>query len=238
MENFVKPHKIEKSKLLDLALALIIEVLSFGVCVPLHSLIVHNGRLLQEPINVGGEMSEPTTARLIFGIVAFIIGVGLIIFAHYIIKKNKELIGFGLAYCGGVFLWQSIGECLWHFQIGGIQIDRIETISSFPLVIIFVIVLIALGFKKNKNFALWVVALSFASNWLGHYITIGLYPIVQSNVDWKTWAYVMSGTVGGTATIIGTLLSLFCCKTKRGVYLASMLIFIGIGIIYFGFTEA
>lgn len=135
-------------------------------------------------------------------------------------------------------LWQSIGECLWHFQIGGVQICRIESIQSLPLVIVFTVLLIVSGLFFNKNFALWIAVLSFACNWLGHYITIGLYPIVSSGVDWKLWAYTMSGVIGGLATIGGLILSLFFCKTKRGVYLASMLLFIGIGIIYFGFTEA
>lgn len=238
LENFTKIHKPEKKNIVRLLIALLLEVIAFGVTVPLHSVFSHMGPLLQDCVDVAGEMSEPTVGRLVFGIVMFVLGIGLPFLASYFIKKEKDLVGFGLAYLSGILLWQSIGECFWHFQIGGVQLTRIESIQSFPFVIVFTVLLIVCGFFKNKNFALWIVALSFASNWLGHYITIGLYPIVSNGVDWITWAYTMSGVVGGLAVIAGTILSVFMPKTKRGVYLGSMLLFIGLGIIYFGFTEA
>lgn len=237
-ENFSKFHKPEKKMVITLLLATLVEVIAFGIACPLHSVFSHMGPLLQNVVDVAGENSEPTVGRLVFGIVTFILGLGLPFLANYFNKKDKELLGFGLAFLSGVLLWQSIGECFWHFQIGGVQIVRIESIQSLPFVIVFVILLIVSGFFSNKNFALWVCVLSFACNWLGHYITLGLYPIVSSGVDWKVWCYTMSGVVGGLATIGGVILSLFCPKTKKGVYLASMLLFIGLGVIYFGFTEA
>lgn len=236
--NFTKFHKPEKKLVIAFLLALLVQVIAFGIACPLHSVFSHMGPLLQEVVDVGGEKSEPTLGRLIFGIVTFVLGIGMVFLSHFMNKKNKELLSFGFAFFAGVLLWQSIGECLWHFQIGGIQIGRIETIESLPLVIIFVILLVVIGFFENKNFAIWVCALSFACNWLGHYITIGLYPIVSSGIQWIPWAYTMSGVVGGLATIGGLLLSLFFPKTKKGAYLASMLFFIGLGIIFFGFTEA
>lgn len=238
MKMIDRMHKPEKQQILMLLLALVVQVISFGVVVPLHSVFSHMGPLLQEPCDVGGEMSEPTVGRLVFGICFFVFGIILVIVSHFLDKKNKETISFGCAFCAGVMFWQSIGECLWHFQIGGIQITRIECIQSLPLVIVFVILLIVFGFDKNKDFSLWVCILSFACNWLGHYITIGTYSFVCNVVDWKLWAYVWSGVAGGIATLIGLFLSLFCCKTKKEILLASMLIFIGIGVIYFGFTEA
>lgn len=238
IENFTRFHKPEKKLVICLLIAILIEVIAFGITVPLQSAIVHKGALLQAQVDVAGEMSEPTVGRLVFGIVTFILGLVLIPVANLLNKKDKEMFGFGIAFLCGVLLWQSIGECLWHFQIGGVQICRIESIQSLPMVIVFAILLVVSGLFFDKNFALWVVVLSFACNWLGHYITIGLYPIVSSGVDWKLWAYTMSGVVGGIATVLGLLLSLFFCKTKRGVQLASMLLFIGIGVMYFGFTEA
>lgn len=238
LENFTKIHKPEKRYVIDLLLALVAEVLAFGLCVPLHSVFSHMGPLLHETVDVAGEMSEPTVGRLIFGCVTFVFGLVLPYIAHIFNKKGKELIGFFLAFLSGVFLWQSIGECFWHFQIGGVQLTRIESIQSLPFVVVFVLLLVTAGFFKDKNFALWITVLSFACNWLGHYITIGLYPIVSSVADWKVWAYTMSGVFGGLATIGGLILSLFCPKTKRGVYLGSMLLFIGLGVLYFGFTEA
>ena len=237
MENFSKPHHIEKRQLLDLLFALIAEVVAFGVCVPFFSLIVKQGPLIQDCVDVAGEISSPTVGRLVFGIVAFTFGIGLTFLAHFLNKKNKEIFSFASAFAGGVFLWQSIGECLWHFQIGGVQIMRIESVQSFPLVIIFIILLIVFGLFKNKNFAIWVCVLSFACNWLGHFITLGTYPFVNG-VDWKLWCYTMSAVFGGIATLLGLFLSLFCCKSKKGIYYASILLFIGIGVIYFGFTEA
>lgn len=138
IENFTKFHKPEKKLVITLLIALLIEVIAFGLVVPLQSAIVHNGALIQPQVDVAGEMSEPTAARLAFGIVAFILGIGLIPVANLLNKKDKDLlqyVGFGLAFLSGVLLWQSIGECLWHFQIGGVQICRIESIQSLPLVI-------------------------------------------------------------------------------------------------------
>ena len=238
IDNFTKFHKPEKKLVLWLLLALAIEVIAFGLVVPLHSVFSHMGPLLQARVDVAGEMSEPTVGRLVFGIVTFVLGITVIPIANLLNKKDKDIFGFGLAFLSGVLLWQSIGECLWHFQIGGVQLVRIESIQSFPLVIVFTILLIVCGLFFNKNFALWIAVLSFACNWLGHYITIGLYPLVSSGVDWKVWAYTMSGVIGGVATLVGLMLSLFFPKNKKGVYLASMLLFIGLGVIYFGFTEA
>lgn len=238
IENFTKFHKPEKKLVISFLLVILVEVLAFGIAMPLYRLIAHSGQLIQEAVDVAGEISEPTLGRLIFTIVFMIVGVGLVPLANLLDKKGKELFSFGVAFLSGVLLWQSIGECFWHFQIGGIQICRIESIQSLPLVIIFVILLIVSGLFFNKNFALWVAVLSFACNWLGHYVTLGFYPIVSNLIDWKLWAYIMSCVVGGIATIMGLILSLFFRKTKKGVYLASMLFFIGIGIIYFGFTEA
>lgn len=238
LENFTRIHKPEKKFVIWLLLALLFQVVAFGITVPLHSVFSHMGPLLQECVDVAGETSEPTVGRLVFGLVMFTLGIGSPFLAHYFNKKGKDLIGFGLAFLSGILLWQSIGECFWHFRIGGVQLVRIESIQSLPLVIVFTVILIVAGFFKDKNFPLWICVLSFACNWLGHYITLGLYPIVSSGVDWKLWAYTMSGVIGGLATIGGLILSLFCPKTKKGVYLGSMLLFIGLGVIYFGFTEA
>ena len=238
MENFTRFHKPEKKLVICLLISLLIQVIAFGITVPFHSLFSHMGPLLQGVVDVAGENSEPTLGRLIFGLVTFSLGIGLVPLAHYFNKKEKDYLGFGIAFLCGIFLWQSIGECFWHFQIGGIQLMRIESIQSLPFVIVFTVLIIACSFMKNKNFAIWICILSFACNWLGHYITLGLYPIVSSGVDWKLWAYTMSGVIGGLATIIGLILSLCYAKTKKGIFLSSMLLFIGLGVIFFGFTEA
>lgn len=66
IENFTKFHKPEKKLVITLLIALLIEVIAFGLVVPLQSAIVHNGALIQPQVDVAGEMSEPTAARLAF----------------------------------------------------------------------------------------------------------------------------------------------------------------------------
>lgn len=237
MENFTRPHKINKRDLLYLLFGLLVQVVAFLFPILFFRLTVHSGPLLQGQYDVYGEMSEPTLGRLIFMIVSFFIAIGLIFLSNYFSKKGKDLISFGISFCSGVFLWQSIGECSWHFRVGDIQIVRIECGASLPLIICFTILLIVCGFLKNKNFCIWIAVLSFACNWYGHFITLGTYPLVTNVIDWITWAKTMAITFGSISILVGLFLSLWCSKTKKGIYLASMLIFIGIGTIVFTIKE-
>ena len=63
VENFSRFHKPEKKSALCLLFAILIEVVAFGVTVPLHTLLAHLGATLQPSVDVAGEVSDPTVGR-------------------------------------------------------------------------------------------------------------------------------------------------------------------------------
>ena len=234
MENYAKPTKPNKERVISLLLGLLVEVLAFGVCMVLFRVSVYHGKLLQDIKDVAGEETAPTVGRLIYFFVSLCLGIAAFFVSNFFDKKEKSLLSFAFAFGSGVFFWQAFGETIWHFSAGGVNFVRIESVQSFPIPIVFAALLIALGFVKNKNFAIWVMLLSFACNWFGHYITIGFYPFLEPKVSWKIWANSISGVFGGLSVLLGFFLSLFCSKNKKAVYVSSMLIFIGLGVLYYG----
>jgi hypothetical protein len=79
--------------------------------------------------------------------------------------------------------------------------------------------------------------LSFAFNWMGHYVMEGTYPFVESMVDQHTW-YVCAALVFGLCGLIFSIIFLlFRARTVRGRLLASMLTYISIAVIAFGIIE-
>ena len=99
IENFGKYHKPEKNLVICLLLSLLVQVVAFGMTVPFHSLFSHMGPVLQKAVDVAGEMSEPTLGRLIFGIVTFVLGIGLVPVAHLLNKKIRKYLGFSWLFC-------------------------------------------------------------------------------------------------------------------------------------------
>lgn len=79
--------------------------------------------------------------------------------------------------------------------------------------------------------------LSFAFNWMGHYVMEGTYPFVESMFDQHTW-YIAASLVSGICGLIYSIVFLlFRAKTKKGRLLASMLTYISISVIAFGLIE-
>lgn len=237
MKDYFKPSKPSKDQFIHLFIAFAIEIAAFGVCMALFR-ICKTGSLLQESVDVAGEMTNPTVGRLVYCICSFWVAIGLVVLGSRLDKKGKTEISFGCAFGAGVFFWQSLGEGVWHFAINGTNFIRLECQQSMPIAILFIILLFLYGFSKNKNFAIWTCLLSFATNYLGHFLTLGLYPFISSVADWKTFCITISCVAGVIAIILGTYLTLFCKKDKKTIYLASMLIFIGAAVIYFGITES
>ena len=237
MKNYLKPSKPTKERIVRLLVAFALEVASFAVCLTLIK-IKDLGPLIQGSVDVSGEMTSPTVGRLVYCIGSFCLAVGLVILSDRFDKAEKNELSFGLSFASGVLLWQSLGETVWHFSVGGTNFVRLECQQSLPIFVVFVIFLFLYGFSKNKCFALWTCILSFALNYLGHYTTLGIYPFLSGCADWKTYCITASCVVGIIAIIAGAYLSLFCKNGKKNTYLLSMLIFIGVSVIFFGITKS
>lgn len=221
----------------DFLIPLILElVILFGLMF-VFLFVVEKGSLLAEPVMVGDEMSSPTIGRLCFCIFGFIIFILLSYLASSSAKKNNDTAAFWYGFIAGTILWQSAGECAWHFSIGGLNFVPLESIASFPVTILFILLIIYGQKHHSFDWGIWCMIASFACNWLGHYITIGLYPFVQDLFAERIWNVMMSLIVG-TLCFIYSMWYLLCrVKTKRGRMFASMLTYIAIGIIALGIME-
>ena len=88
----------------------------------LFALVVYPGKGMTPvipPHMDDGEMVDPNPLRLVFMLVAF---AGAIVLAETAIRKGEA--GsvwpvFWIGYTGGTLLWQSVGECAWHFSVRG-----------------------------------------------------------------------------------------------------------------------
>jgi hypothetical protein len=64
----------------------------------------------------------------------------------------------------GILLWQFIGEISWHYSIGGVHFVPFESVTTFPIACLFILLLVY-G-KKHHSFdrGIWCMLLSFAFN--------------------------------------------------------------------------
>lgn len=193
--------------------------------------------LIQEPALVGGQMTNPTVGRLAFGILAIVLWFVLSFFASKAAKKDKHFASSFMGFAAGILLWQFIGEISWHFSVDGVHFVPFESVTTFPIACLFILLLIY-G-KKNHSFdwGIWCMLLSFAFNWMGHYVMEGTYPFVAGMVDKHLWYTIASAVAGTCGLIYSIIFLLFRVKTRRGRILASMLTYISIGVIAFGLME-
>lgn len=212
--------------LLNIVLELIILFGLMGFC----ALFIYRGDLVGESKFIGDEMSSPTSGRLVFLILSFILALILCITASKFAKADKDIPAFWCGYASGIFLWQSLGEEAWHFSVGGINFVKLESVSSFPVVILFVALIIYAYRHRSFDWGIWCMIFSFACNWLGHYVTVGIYPFVEKLFDSHTWN-VCAGSIGGGIMFIFSIYYLLThADTRKGRMFASMLTYISIGI--------
>lgn len=238
LENYSKhvrstPKEIGREYFLPL-------IVEFGIlilCIIPFSLFVKIGSMVQEPSLVGDDLTKPTAGRLAFGLIALVLWFVFSWVASKAAKNDRHYASSFLGFAAGILLWQFIGEISWHFSIGGVHFVPFESVTTFPIACMFI--LLMLYGKKHHSFdwGIWCMLLSFAFNWMGHYVMEGTYPFVESYVDehtWNVWASLVSGICG---FIYSILFLLFRVKTRRGRILASMMTYISIGVIAFGLME-
>lgn len=198
----------------------------------------------------GGELSSPTLGRFIYMIASLAVGVGAAVWADSAGKqldsRRKMFLSYYIGIVAGTLLWQSVGECSWHFGVQyfneamgedvTIFFPRIECLSSLFL---FVVVLALVRYswrKKAFSWGVWCVIISFMANWIGHFIMVASYPFLASYFSEPEWFEII-GLWGGLLIILYSLfVMLFRVHNIRGRLSASMMIYCGVAMIASGVT--
>jgi hypothetical protein len=226
-----------KELLFEYVLPLLVEFLILAVCILSFYLFYDLGPMIEEPTLVGEALTKPTLGRLAFGIAALLLWFVFTLFASKSAKKDRHYVSSFFGFTAGILLWQFIGEISWHYSVGGVHFVPLESVTTFPLACLFILLLIYGKKHHSFDWGVWCMLLSFAFNWMGHYVMEGTYPFVESMVDQHTW-YICASMVSGLCGLIFSILFLlFRARTGRGRLLASMLTYISIAVIAFGILE-
>ena len=191
------------------------------------------------PIHVDdGETVDPNPMRMAFMLTGFVIAFVLAYFADRKGKKGKVLSAFFTGYAGGTLLWQSVGECAWHFSIEGedylMCFPHIEGASAIFLVVMTTILLVYCFHRQAFSWGVWVFVLSFVGNWFGHFVLIGTYPLVHTMLEEDVW-FKGAGAVLGILSCLGAiLLGVHAARDTKARLCCALMLYFGIGIIVTG----
>ena len=191
------------------------------------------------PIHVDdGETVDPNPMRMAFMLTGFVIAFVLAYFADRKGKDGKVLSSFFTGYAGGTLLWQSVGECAWHFSIEGedylMCFPHIEGASAIFMVVMTTILLVYCFRRQAFSWGVWVFVLSFVGNWFGHFILIGTYPLVHTMLEEDVW-FKGAGAVLGILTCLGAiLLGVHAARDTKARLCCALMLYFGIGIIVTG----
>jgi hypothetical protein len=238
LDNY-SPHirSTRRELLFEYLLPLLAEFAILGVCILSFGVFVNLGPMIEEPALVGEVLTKPTVGRLAFGITVLVLWFVCTLIASKSAKEDRHFLPSFLGFVAGIFLWQFIGEISWHYSVGGVHFVPLESVTTFPLACLFILLLIYGKKHHSFDWGIWCMLLSFAFNWMGHYVMEGTYPFVAAMIDRHAW-YVGASLVSGICGLIFSIVFLlFRAKTKRGRLLASMLTYISVATIAFGILE-
>lgn len=214
-----------------------------SILVAIFALCIHFGGSMAPVIPIhsdDGETVDPNPLRLAFMATAFLLSWA---FAYWADRKGKQgriFPAFWLGYTGGTLLWQSMGECAWHFAIEGedflMCFPHIEGASAVFMVIITTILLVYCYRRKAFSWGVWVFVLSFIGNWFGHFVQIGTYPLVYTLMEEESWFKLTGATIGPLSCLAAILLATFSARDNKARLCCSLMLYFGIGIIVTGMT--
>lgn len=207
------------------------------VTILLHRIFIVLGPNILDPVTFGDEITKPTLGRLIYAIFAFIM---FLVCAIVAIKKEENVyFSFFAGIMSGIFLWQMLGEDMRHFGLlenGEISyFINLENISMLPFLIPLVIFVAYCIIRKNFNWGIISVVVSFFINWLGHFVSHGTYPIFQFIMTENAWFKISGCIFGFIIILLSIYLAVFKAKTLKTRLLSSALLYAGIAIVAFGF---
>ena len=211
------------------------------VLVAIFYLFLHIGRGMEPvvPIHVDdGETVDPNPMRLAFMVSAFVLAFVLAVVADRKGKSGKTFPAFWIGYAAGTLLWQSVGECAWHFSIEEDEylmcFPHLEGASALFLVVLTTILLVYCYKRRTFSWGVWIFFLSFVGNWFGHFVLIGTYPMVHGLMDEEVW-FKGAGAVVGTLVCIGSLLlAAHAARDTKARLCCCLMPYFGIGIIVTG----
>lgn len=191
------------------------------------------------PIHVDdGETVDPNPMRMVFMLCGFVLSFVLASFADRRGKMGQILPAFFIGYTGGTLLWQSMGECAWHFSIEGDEFlmcfPHIEGASAIFLVIITTILLAYCYKHQTFSWGVWVFVLSFVGNWFGHFVLIGTYPLVHSLMEEALWFRGAGALLGALTILVALLLNIYAAKDTKARLCCCLMLYFGIGIVVTG----
>ena len=244
MEHFSfskRPVAVAREGLKDCVLPMAGIMAITAILVAIFAVFIHLGNGLEPvvpPHLDDGEEVDSSPTRLAFMCLAF---VSAFVFGWLACKKGREgkmLPAFWLGYTGGTLLWQSTGECAWHFSIVAddylMCFPHIEGASALILVIVTTILLVYCYRRNAFDWGVWVFVLSFVGNWFGHFVLIGTYPLVSHLMVEDVW-FRGAGLVIGLASVFGALLlNFFAARSRQARLCCCLMLYFGIGIIVTG----
>ena len=212
-----------------------------GILVAVFAVFIHLGQGMAPvvpPHLDDGEAVDSSPTRLAFMCLAFVTS---FIFAWLACRKGREgkiLPAFWLGYTGGTLLWQSTGECAWHFSIVAegylMCFPHIEGASALIMVVV-VTILLVYCFKRNAfDWGIWVFVLSFIGNWFGHFALIGTYPLVSSLMEEDVWFRAAGLSMGSLTILLSLYLDFFAARSRQARLCCCLMLYFGIGMIVTG----
>ena len=218
--------------------AYLVQFAVLGICMFLHHFPVSWGRMLEQSELVFEKLTEPTLGRLVCAIVAALLFLVLTALASKQAKSGKDYAPFILGTFAGTFLWQSMGEDLWHFSVDGVHFVQLESVSVLPLVLFFVVTLLYCAKQNALDWGVWCTVLSFAVNWSGHYVLEGVYPFFASLCTKPQWYRGMGLLLGSALLLTGLVWGIKRSKTPRQWMLSAILCYYATAVLAFGLIES
>ena len=185
-----------------------------------------------------GEEVNPSPMRLAYMLLGFFSSFFVAWWATRAAGRGRTQRAFLIGYAGGTLLWQSMGECAWHFSI--VQEDfltcfpHIEGSSALFLFIVCAILLAYCYHRRAFSWGVWAFVLSFVGNWWGHFFLIGSYPLVSGLVDEDVWFRTIGAIAGGLTTVLALLLWRYGARTQKARLCSILMFYFGIGMIVTG----
>ena len=238
IENYSRHVRSTRRELvLEYLLPLAAEFLILILCLLAFKLSVPLGPMTEPPTLIGEALTRPTVGRLVYGLAALLLWFVFSRVASRAADRDRHYCSSLLGFTAGILLWQFIGEISWHYSVGGVHFVPFESVTTFPVACLFLLLMIYGKRHHSFDWGIWCMLLSFAFNWMGHYVMEGTYPFVSSFVGKHVW-YVGASSVSGLCGFVFSIVFLlFRVKTRRGRILASMMTYISLGVLAFGLLE-